>query len=114
MIEGVRVPTDLNKIESKVVGNFTKRQVICFGLATLCGVPLYFATKGVLGTDLAAILMVAAMMPFFLFAMYKKNGVPMEQYLYYVWRHKVLNTGFRAYRYTNVLKESEAAGQQLH
>lgn len=105
IIDGVRVPTDLNKIETKVIGSFTKRQVICFGLAALVGVPVFFGLKGFIGNDLAAILMVAIMMPFFLFAMYKRNGVTLEKYLYFVFRQKVLRPQFREYRYANYLSE---------
>ena len=42
----VNVPKDLTKIKSKVLFNLTKRQLICFGLAALMGVPLFFLLKG--------------------------------------------------------------------
>ena len=41
----VNVPKDLTKIKSKVLFNLTKRQLICFGLAALMGVPLFFAQR---------------------------------------------------------------------
>lgn len=41
----VNVPKDLTKIKSKVLFNLTKRQLICFGLAALMGVPLSFAQR---------------------------------------------------------------------
>ena len=44
----VNVPKDLTKIKSKVLFNLTKRQLICFGLAALMGVPLFFLLKGIL------------------------------------------------------------------
>ena len=70
----VNVPKDLTKIKSKVLFNLTKRQLICFGLAALMGVPLFFLLKGGIGTTAAAMVM----LPFFLFAMYEKNGQPLE------------------------------------
>ena len=41
----VNVPKDLTKIKSKVLFNLTKRQLICFGLAALMGVPLFFLLR---------------------------------------------------------------------
>ena len=38
----VPVPKDLTKVKSKFIFNLTKRQVICFGLGALVGVPLFF------------------------------------------------------------------------
>lgn len=48
----VNVPKDLTKIKSKVLFNLTKRQLICFGLAALMGVPLFFCSKAASGRRL--------------------------------------------------------------
>ena len=74
----VTIPKDLSRIQSKVLFGLTKRQVICFGAAAIIGVPLFFLTKGALGTTTAALCMILVMLPFFLFAMYEKNGQPLE------------------------------------
>ena len=74
----VSVPRDLTKVKSKVMFNLTKRQLICFGLAALIGVPSFFLIKAVASTSVATICMIVIMMPFFFFAMYKKNGRPLE------------------------------------
>ena len=71
----VTIPKDLSRIQSKVLFGLTKRQVICFGAAALVGVPLFFLAKASLGTTTAALCMILVMLPFFLFAMYEKNGV---------------------------------------
>ena len=57
----VPVPKDLTAVKTKVLFNLTKRQLICFsgGAASLC--------------------MVLVMLPFFLMAVYEKNGLPMEK-----------------------------------
>ena len=75
----VEVAKDPAKIKSKLIGNFTKRQVICFGTAGAIGIPLYLITKGTLGTEASALIMVAVMLPFFFFAMYEKEGLPAEE-----------------------------------
>ena len=74
----VNVPKDLNKIKSKVLFNLTKRQLICFGVAALMGVPLFFLLKDGAGTTAAAMVMILVMLPGFLFGVYEKNGQPLE------------------------------------
>lgn len=54
----VNVPKDLTKIKSKVLFNLTKRQLICFALAAVMGVPLFFLLKGSIGTTAAALVMI--------------------------------------------------------
>ena len=74
----VPVPKDLNRVKSKFLFNLTKRQVVCFGLGALIGVPVFFLTKGAIGVSMAAMLMIIIMLPFFLFAMFERNGQPLE------------------------------------
>ena len=80
----VTVPKDLSKVKSKFILNLTKRQVVCFGGGALIGVPLFFLTKGVIGNTPAAMLMMIAMLPLFLFGVYEKNGMPLEKLLSHI------------------------------
>ena len=77
----VPVPKDLTTVKSKVAFNLTKRQLICFSLAAVAGVGVYFLTKNILGISGACMLLIVAALPFFLFAMYEKNGQPLEKVL---------------------------------
>lgn len=77
----VPVPKDLNTVKTKVAFNLTKRQLICFLLAAAVGVPIYFLTRGFLGTTGAVFLLLAAALPFFFLAMYEKNGQSLEKIL---------------------------------
>ncbi len=74
----VTVPKDLTKVKSKVVFGLTKRQLICFGGALLVGIPLFFLIRGRVPTSAAALIMVFAMLPGFLLALYEKHGQPLE------------------------------------
>ena len=74
----VQVPKDLTKVKTKFLLNLTKRQCLCFGLAAIVGVPFYIFTKDVLGQTFSATLMILIMLPFFFFAMYEKDGRPLE------------------------------------
>ena len=66
-------------MKTKVMFNLTKRQLLCFGGGALVGVPLFFLLKGSIGSSPAAICMILVMLPFFLLAMYEKNGQPLEK-----------------------------------
>ena len=79
----------------------------CFSGAAVAGIPLYFLTKGLIGTSAASLLMMGAMLPFFFFAMYEKNGFPAEKILYFMLRQKILTPGIRPYRSENLYKQLE-------
>ena len=107
MAISVPVPKDLSGIKTKVALNLTKRQIICFSGAAIAGIPLYFLTKDVIGTQGAAFIMVAVMMPFFFLAMYTKDGFPAEKILYFMIRQKFLTQGIRPYKSENLYKQLE-------
>ena len=98
----VTVPKDLTKIKSKMLFGLTKRQLVCFGSAALVGVPLFFLTKGALGTTTAALCMILVMLPFFLFAMYEKNGQPLEVFLGHLIENKFIRPKTRIYQTNNL------------
>ena len=74
----VTVPKDLSNVKTKVFLNLTKRQLVCFTPAVLLGVPLFFLLRNSLGNSTATFCMMIVMLPFFLFALYEKNGQPLE------------------------------------
>lgn len=98
----VQVPKDLTRVKTKVMFNLTKRQLICFGLAGVVGVPVYLLARGTLGTSFSACLMVVLMLPFFFFAMYEKDGRPLEKILMNIWRARVQRPGIRIYQTDNL------------
>ena len=74
----IPVPRDLSRVKSKILFNLTKRQLICFLLAALIGVPSFFVLRKLGSISMAAMGMIILMMPFFLLAMYERDGQPME------------------------------------
>ena len=98
----VTIPKDLSKVQSKVLFGLTKRQVICFGAAALVGVPLFFLAKASLGTTTATLCMILVMLPFFLFAMYEKNGQPLEVFLGHLIQNKFIRPKVRIYQTNNL------------
>ena len=91
----VSVPKDLTKVKNKVVLNLTKRQIICLTIAAAIGLPFYFLTRGTIGTSNAATGMVLLMLPAFMFAMYEKDGMPLEKILWNIINVKILNPAIR-------------------
>ena len=98
----VTIPKDLSRVQSKVLFGLTKRQVICFGAAAVIGVPLFFLSRGALGTTTAALCMILVMLPFFLFAMYQRNGQPLEVFLGHLIQNKFIRPKTRIYQTNNL------------
>lgn len=104
----VPVPKDLAKVKSKVAFNLTRRQIICFALAAAVAVPVYFLTRNLLGQTLASMLMVTLALPFFLLAMYERDGMPFEQIVRNMIRVKWLYPANRPYRTNNLFEWIDA------
>ena len=107
----VPVPKDLSKIKTTLAFNLTKRQLICFSAAASVGLPTYLLTRGALGNSAAMLLMIGLMLPFFFFAMYEKDGLPLEKVLKNIIRTCFLYPRVRPYKTENfyaLLSEKEA------
>ena len=121
----VSVPKDLTKVKNKVAFNLTKQQLIYIAAGAAAGIPFYFLTRGVLGNSNAATIMVLLMLPAFLFAMYEKDGMHLEEVLIHMIRVKWLRPAVRKYETENyfetdpeksvsvTVKKSEKGGQNL-
>lgn len=103
----VSVPKDLTKIKNKVVLNLTKRQLVCLVAAAAVGLPFYFLTKNYIGTSSAATGMVILMLPAFLFAMYEKDGMPLEKILLNMINVKLKKPAVRIYEVKNIYEIEE-------
>ena len=77
----ISVPRDLTKVKSRIIFGLTKRQLICFTVAALIGVPSFFLIRSVAEVNVAVMSMMVIMMPIIFFALYEKNGRPLEVYL---------------------------------
>lgn len=97
----VSVPKDLTQVKPKFIFNLTKRQVICFGGGALIGLPLFFLTKGAIGTTPASLLMMLVMLPCFLFGVYEKNGIPLEKLMGYYTQSRFIRPKQRPYMTDN-------------
>lgn len=112
----VTIPKDLTKVKSKVALNLTKRQLVCFSMAAVVGVPLFFLLKGSVPQTAATFLMVLAMLPFFMFAMYEKHGQPLETILGNIIKVFFLTPKERPYRtenYYTVLERQQKLNREV-
>ena len=113
----VPVPKDLNAVKTKVLFNLTKRQLVCFGSGAAVGVPLFFLLRQSLSNSAAAICMIVVMLPFFLFALYEKNGLPLEKYLLYFVRACFIRPKQRPYMTNNfyaALEKQDELDREVH
>ena len=97
----VPVPKDLNAVKTKVLLNLTKRQLVCFSAGAALGVPLFFLLKAHTGVSTAAICMILLMLPFFLLAMYEKNGQPLEKIIRNIVQVSFIRPKERPYKTNN-------------
>ncbi len=97
----VTVPKDLTNVKTKILFNLTKRQLICFGSGAIVGIPAFFLLKNVMNTSSAAICMILVMLPFFMFAMYEKNGQPLEKIIGNIVKMYFIRPKQRPYRTKN-------------
>ena len=63
----ISVPRDLTRVKSKILFNLTKRQLICFSVAAIVGVPVFFLLKRTGNVSLATLGMMLVM---------RKSSVP--------------------------------------
>lgn len=103
----VSIPKDLEKVKNKLVLNLTRRQIICLSVAAAVGLPFYFITKDYIGTSNAATGMVLLMLPAFFFAMYEKDGMPLEKILMNVIRVKLIRPAIRRYEVENLYDDRD-------
>jgi hypothetical protein len=105
----VSIPKDLTKVRTKFLLGLTKRQTVCFGAAAAMGVPLFFLLRTFAPTSAAAFVMVLVMLPWFIFAMYEKNGIPLEKFLMCIYTVQFKRPKIRTYQTYNLYA---AAGRQ--
>ena len=99
----VSVPKDMTEVKTRLIMNLTKRQLVCFGAAAAIGAPLFISLRQTMGNTGAMMIMVAAVIPAFFFAIYNKDGViPAEKYLLLILKQKLFFPKIRVYRTQNM------------
>lgn len=99
----VSIPKDFGSVKQKVALGLTKRQLICFLGAGLVGVPIYLLLKNMAEPNMAMLVMVLVMAPFFAFALYEKDGLPLEAILKMIIDENYIRPKVRPVMYEPVL-----------
>ena len=69
------------------------------------GIPSYFLLRNVMGNSNAATVMVLLMLPAFLFAMYEKDGMHLEDVLMHMIRVKFLRPPVRNMKLKTIMRQ---------
>lgn len=89
MALATHVPKEIDEYESKIIGPFTARQLLCGGAAIGLGLGIYAVTHRLLGwsaADSSYLIMLCAAIPGAI-GFIKPEGMPMERYIGMRMRH---------------------------
>ncbi len=104
MEQFVQIPKDLQLIRQKFILGLTKRQAICFGIGGLCGIPVFFLLKGVVGLTVAVLGLGVAATPAVLCGIYQKNGMYFDERFKYMLKFWC-KPEIRAYESENIFEQ---------
>lgn len=79
MANHIKIPKDLDNIREKFMFGLTKRQCLCFAIAFILGVPVYFLVRKQ-GIELGILAMGFTAAPAIICGIYKKNGLTFEKH----------------------------------
>jgi len=91
----IPIQKDFSGVKTKVAFGLSKRQLICFGLGAVVGITTYLFLKSRLSTDIAGVIMILVMLPFFVLGQYEKDGKPLEEIIKNVIKEKYLRPQIR-------------------
>ena len=94
----VRVPKDLSNFKPKFFFGLTSRQVVCFGSALAVGLPTYTILQQYITQDPSLYIAMAAAFPFAAFGIFRKNGLPLENFIGCFIRCRILTPRTRRYQ----------------
>ena len=106
----VQIPKDLSGVKSRVLLNLTKRQLVCFSLGLVTGLPLFFLLRGITGAGTAALVMILVMLPFFLTGLYERNGMGLERIAGNIVNVKIRRPAERRYAVRNFYESLTGGG----
>ena len=104
----VNVPRDLDAIKSKFALGLTASQIGHILVGAVIGVPMFFITRGSLGTGPAMLIMFTCISPFAFLALYEKDGIPAKKWVAIMLRHKIYPQK-RKYKTENLYSAVEKA-----
>lgn len=93
----ISIPTDLKKIQSKLLLGLTKRQLIGFGIGFIVGVLVFILFKNI-NLDVAMYALFFTTAPIIFATIYQKDNMYIEQWIKLMIEQKHLNPNKRHYK----------------
>lgn len=107
MIE-IKIPQEINKYESKLVGPLTTRQTACVVcIAALC-LGVYHILKGLVNTDTLYAICFTIAIPFGIIGWYKPYGMKAEKFFLAVFFNVVISSSRRIFKSENIISAIES------
>lgn len=101
------VPKDISRYESKLLGPFTTRQIVCGVPGIALAIGGYFISQPYVNDDISFFIAFIIGMPFLLCGWAKPYGIPLEKYLSIIFVSQVLAPKHRKYVTENTYKDIE-------
>lgn len=92
-----KIPKDINLIEPKLVGNFTKRQVITMTIAAIASVPTFTFLNSNVSITVGLYGLLLTAFPIFFLGFYKKNNEYLDMKILNWINRVILNKQIRVY-----------------
>lgn len=102
-----QIPKDIRKYESKLVGPFTLRQLICFIIACLVAYIVFKIAKPLAGSNTAVSICFISVIPVIAFGWIKPYGMQLEKFLQTAFISNVLAPKHRKYKTKNGFRMAE-------
>jgi hypothetical protein len=113
MIEA-QIPKDIRKYESKLVGPFTLRQLICFIIACVLALLAFRILKPLIGSSNASTICLIIGIPPIAFGWVKPYGMTLEKFLQSALIGNVLAPKKRKYKTRNTFRKVETKLEKMN
>jgi len=101
----VKIPKEIQSYHESVFFGLSWRQFLCSMLAVGAAVGLYFLTRDMFGKETASWLCLIGAAPFAAAGFFHYNGLPLEKFLWVVFKSQVLFSHRRLYHAENYYYE---------
>ena len=103
----VPVPQDVFKRESKVVGDFSARQILSITVGGIIGVAAYFGLFSGLSNGMRVVFSVLLMFPVLAFGFVKIYDQPVEKILPVIIQDNLMTPAVRYFKTENIIEEED-------
>lgn len=109
------IPTSIKAIESTVLANLTKRQLLTFVIAGIAGISVYMLLYRLIHVSAAVTvgIVIVFVTPIFFAGFYEHNGLKMEKLIYYIYLSQIKRPQIRPYDLRPLSKRNIPYGAEI-